>query len=56
MSENFALCPNCGENQEGDIILSCAQCGNTICEVCAQICDECDNYFCDACIDDHNCN
>jgi len=50
---HYELCMNCGENEEDDIIFSCSECGNMICEVCAKICKECGEPFCEACLHEH---
>ncbi|MFX1322151.1 MAG: hypothetical protein ACFFAQ_10960 [Promethearchaeota archaeon] len=52
MSEDFKYCENCGENVEGEIF-ACYECGNSICEMCANICKNCGEYLCDGCYHDH---
>jgi hypothetical protein len=48
MSEDYPICDNCGENVNGELF-TCFECGNTICDVCANICKNCDETFCDSC-------
>ncbi len=55
MTKKYALCSNCGENEEFDEIYSCEKCGNMICDVCAIQCDKCKENYCDACYSEHEC-
>jgi len=52
MGNKMILCDNCGENID-DKLYACADCGNTVCDVCATVCKHCKEYFCDACYIDH---
>jgi len=52
MSEDSKFCENCGENVE-DEIFSCYECGNSICDMCANVCKNCGEYLCDGCFHHH---
>ncbi|MFX1275652.1 MAG: hypothetical protein ACFFBP_07905 [Promethearchaeota archaeon] len=46
------ICENCGENVD-EILYTCLNCGNTICDICSNVCKKCHEYFCEACYIDH---
>lgn len=52
MSVKEIICENCGENLEPKLF-ECEECGNQLCNECANICKKCGNYFCDSCYLDH---
>ncbi len=49
------LCSNCGENVENELY-ACEECGNEICDECANVCRKCGDYFCDGCFYEHKMN
>ncbi len=52
MVTKMILCDNCGENID-EKLYACSDCGNTICDVCANVCKHCKDYYCEACHVDH---